>query len=53
LAQRAGASEPAGLGRQLHLLYDGAGLTMRMDHDPDIAKDVRRAVEVVLGSAIA
>jgi AcrR family transcriptional regulator len=53
LAQRAGASEPAGLGRQLHVLYDGAGLTMRMDHDPDIAKDVRRAVEVVLGSATA
>jgi AcrR family transcriptional regulator len=53
LAQRAGASEPAALGRQLHLLYDGAGLTMRMDHDPAIAKDVRRAVEVVLESATA
>jgi AcrR family transcriptional regulator len=53
LAQRTGTSEPDCLARQLHVLYDGAGLTARMDHDQDIAKDVRRTVEVVLDSATA
>lgn len=48
LAELAGASDPESVGRQLNVLYDGAGLTVRMDHDPDIARDVRRAVEVVI-----
>src|SRR5581483_2805529 len=34
LAEQAGAADPAALGRQLHLLYDGGSLSARMDHDP-------------------
>ena len=42
LAEQAGAPDPDGLGRQLHLLYDGAGLAARMDHhDPGIAPATR------------
>jgi hypothetical protein len=38
LAGQAGAPDPVSLGRQLHLIYDGAGLAGRMDHhDPGIA----------------
>ena len=51
LAEEAGAPDPSQLGRQLHVLYDGAGLTMRMDHDPDIAAATRAAVETLLDSA--
>ena len=47
LAEQAGAPDPASLGRQLHLIYDGAGLAGRMDHhDPALhpppAKPLRR-----------
>ncbi len=52
LATQAGAANPGQLGRQLHLLYDGAGLTARMDHDPDIATATRSAVDVLLAAAI-
>jgi hypothetical protein len=50
LADQAGAPDPGQLGRQLHLLYDGAGLTARMDHAPDIAAATRAAVETLLDS---
>jgi AcrR family transcriptional regulator len=53
LATQAGAADPGQLGRQLHVLYDGAGLTARMDHDADIASASRAAVEVLLGAATA
>ena len=52
LAKRAGAPNPRQLGRQLHVLYDGAGLTARMDHDPDIAAATRAAVETLLDAAL-
>jgi AcrR family transcriptional regulator len=52
LAHQAGAADPDQLGRQLHLLYDGAGLTARMDHDPDIATATRSAVETLLDAAL-
>jgi AcrR family transcriptional regulator len=52
LASQAGAADPDRLGRQLHLLYDGAGLTARMDHDPAVAGATRGAVEVLLDTAI-
>jgi len=53
LAEQAGAPEPAGLGRQLHLIYDGAGLAGRIDHyDPGIARSARQAVEAVLDGAL-
>jgi AcrR family transcriptional regulator len=37
VAQDAGVADPDALARQLHLLYDGAGLSARMDHDPSAA----------------
>ncbi|HEX4434399.1 MAG TPA: TetR/AcrR family transcriptional regulator [Acidimicrobiales bacterium] len=53
LATQAGAVDPDLLGRQLHLLYDGAGLTARMDSDADIAIATRAAAEVLLDGATA
>jgi AcrR family transcriptional regulator len=53
LARQAGAPDPVGLGRQLHLVYDGAGLAARMDHhDPEIAPSTRDAVQALLGAAL-
>ena len=52
LAEQAGAPDPVRLGRQLHLIYDGAGLAGRMDHhDPGIAPSARDAVEALLEAA--
>ena len=52
LAEQAGAPDPVCLGRQLHLIYDGAGLAGRMDHhDPGIAPSARDAVEALLEAA--
>jgi AcrR family transcriptional regulator len=51
LAGLVGAADPEQLGRQLHVLYDGAGLTARMDHDADIAIATRAAVAVLLDAA--
>jgi AcrR family transcriptional regulator len=52
LATRAGAADPTGLARQLQLLYDGAGLTARMDRDPTIAASARTAAAVLLDAAL-
>ena len=53
LAEQAGAPDPVSLGRQLHLIYDGAGLAGRMDHhDPGIAPSARDAVEALLEAAL-
>jgi len=53
LAEQAGAPNPVGLGRQLHLVYDGAGLAGRMDHhDPGIASSARDAIEALLEAAL-
>jgi AcrR family transcriptional regulator len=53
LAEQAGAPDPLGLGRQLHLVYDGAGLAGRMDHhDPGIAPSARDAVQALLDAAL-
>jgi AcrR family transcriptional regulator len=51
LAGLVGAADPAQLGRQLHVLYDGAGLTARMDHDAGITLATRAAVDVLLDAA--
>jgi AcrR family transcriptional regulator len=54
LAEQAGATDPAELGRQLHLVYDGAGLAARMDHrDPQVAPSARRAAEALLDAGLA
>jgi AcrR family transcriptional regulator len=53
LAQQAGAPDPVSLGRQLHLIYDGAGLAGRMDHhDPAIAASARQAVKALLDASL-
>src|SRR6204780_4885952 len=41
LAADAGAPDPERLGRQLHLIYDGASLSARMDRDPSAAVAAR------------
>jgi AcrR family transcriptional regulator len=53
LAEQAGAPEPAALARQLHLLYDGGGLSARMDRDPSVAQASRAAAEALLDAALA
>ncbi|HEV3268614.1 MAG TPA: TetR/AcrR family transcriptional regulator [Acidimicrobiales bacterium] len=54
LARAAGAAHPTVLGRQLHLLYDGAGLAARMEHgDQSISKSTREAVRTLLDAAIS
>jgi AcrR family transcriptional regulator len=53
LAEQAGAADPANLGRQLHLVYDGAGLAGRMDHhDRGIAPSARDAAQALLVAAL-
>jgi hypothetical protein len=52
LARQAGAADPGQLGQQLNVLYDGAELTARMDHNPGIAAATRNAVTVLLQAAI-
>ncbi|MCW2933398.1 MAG: TetR family transcriptional regulator [Actinomycetia bacterium] len=48
LAREAGVADPDALARQLHLLYDGAGLSARMDHDPSAATTARAAAATLL-----
>jgi AcrR family transcriptional regulator len=53
LAEQLGVPDPVSLGRQLHLIYDGAGLAGRMDHhDPQIAPSARDAVQTLLDAAL-
>ena len=51
LARQAGASHPAELGRQLQLLYDGGGLSARMDRDPHAAEAARAAAGALVDAA--
>jgi AcrR family transcriptional regulator len=43
LSEAAGARDPAALGGQLQIVYDGAALSARMDRDPAIATAARAA----------
>ena len=53
-AEQLGAPDPVQLGRQLHLVYEGAGLAARMDHhDPGIAPSARDAAEALIDAALA
>ena len=52
LAQDVGAPDPEGLARQLHLLYDGASQSARMDHDPSAAVAARTAAAALLDAAL-
>ena len=53
LAREAGAPDPGLLGRQLHMVYDGASQSARMDHDPAVSAAARAAAEVLLDVALA
>jgi AcrR family transcriptional regulator len=53
LAADAGAPDPEALGRQLHMIYDGASLSARMDRDPSAAVAARAAAEALLDAALA
>ena len=53
LAEQAGAPDPAALARQLHMIYDGGGLSARMDHDPAASAFSRAAAEILLDAALA
>lgn len=52
LARQAGVPDPDGLARQLHLLYDGASLSARMDHDPSSSVTARAAAAALLDAAL-
>ena len=53
LSREAGAADPEKLGRQLHMIYDGASLSARMDHDPSASVAARAAAETLLDAALA
>src|SRR5580693_6176441 len=53
LAREAGAPDPERLGRQLHMIYDGASLSARMDRDPAVAVAARAAAGALLDAALA
>jgi len=52
LAEQAGATDPPELARQLQVIYDGAILSARMDHDPSIATSARAAAEALLDASL-
>jgi AcrR family transcriptional regulator len=51
LAAQAGARRPEELGRQLHLLYDGAAASGNLDHDSGAAHVARVAAEALIDAA--
>ncbi|MFD3585797.1 TetR/AcrR family transcriptional regulator [Streptomyces sp. NPDC058683] len=52
LAREAGVADAEGLARQLHLLYDGAGVSARMDRDPSAATTARAAAAALFDAAV-
>ena len=52
LAREAGVANPARLARQLHLVYDGAGVAARMSRDPSIARSARAAAGALLDASL-
>src|ERR1700722_15686277 len=52
LAGEAGAPDPERLGRQLHMIYDGASLSARVDRDPAAAVAARAAAGALLDAAL-
>jgi AcrR family transcriptional regulator len=52
LANEAGATDAQGLARQLVLLFDGAGISAWMDHDPGVANTARTVAAALVDVAI-
>lgn len=52
LAREADVADPEELARQLHLLYDGAGISARMDRDPSAATTARAAATALFDAAV-
>jgi len=52
LARDAGAPDPAALARQLYVLYDGAGIAVRMDRDPSVGATVRETAALLVDAAL-
>ena len=52
LAREAGVTDSESLARQLHLLYDGAGVSARMDRDPSAATTARTAAAALFDAAV-
>jgi AcrR family transcriptional regulator len=52
LARDAGAADPAQLGRQLRLVYDGVTQSARIDRDRRVAKQGRDVAALLLDSAL-
>ena len=53
LAKEAGAVDPDRLARQLVLLYDGAGISAWMDHNPDTVEASRSVAATLIDAAIS
>jgi AcrR family transcriptional regulator len=51
LAYAAGAAKPETLAKQLVLLYDGAGISSWMDHDPSVAQAARNVAKALVDAA--
>jgi hypothetical protein len=52
LAREAGALDPESLGRQLHLLYDGASIAAWMDRDPAVATTAQRTARMLVAETL-
>jgi AcrR family transcriptional regulator len=53
LAAQAGAPDAELLASQLQMIYDGASLSVRMDHDPGVAVAQRAAAAALVQTALA
>jgi AcrR family transcriptional regulator len=52
LATQARAKDPKALAQQLVLLYDGAGISAWMDHDPSAETAARAVAELLVSAAV-
>jgi hypothetical protein len=52
LATDAGAADPHAVAGQLHLLYDGVGISARVDRDPAASAAAKTAAAALIDNAI-
>jgi AcrR family transcriptional regulator len=53
LAREAGADRPDTLARELHMIWDGAHLSARLDNAPDIARAAQEAAATLVDASLA